>query len=104
MIFIGDLHGKFRELARLVAEKQIINTTLIQLGDFGVGFLPPAVEQAQLKDLDATLKSANNALYAIRGNHDDPSYFTGSPRYPLSNIDLLPDYSLLSINDNPILL
>ena len=75
MIIIGDIHGKFAELTEQLTRLQIEHTTLIQVGDFGVGFFPLAEEQAQLAALNDVLRTGDNQLYVIRGNHDNPAYF-----------------------------
>ena len=48
------------------------------------------------------LKDANNKMYVIRGNHDNPAYFNNDSGY--SNIEFLKDYSILKIEGLNILL
>ena len=105
MIIIGDVHGKFTDLAHKLLEQHIEHSKLIQLGDFGLGFYPPEGELQLLEVLNHVLQAGQNHLYAIRGNHDDPAYFTGTDPFPdLTNIHLLPDYSTLEIEGRRVLL
>jgi hypothetical protein len=60
------------------------------VGDFGVGY-EPTVDDKNLEDLNKFLAENNCTVYAIRGNHDDPSYFEGN--HIFSNLKLMPDYS-----------
>lgn len=60
--FIGDVHGKINRYIDVAmgAERSV------QVGDMGIGFLPPRDEQP-IRDLHG-----NPARAFIRGNHDDP--------------------------------
>lgn len=100
--FIGDVHSEFEELARRLAVRKIENSNLVQVGDFGVGFQNKIIEEQKLHRLNLSLKSSNNFLYVIRGNHDDPDYFANA--YSSGNIKLLPDYSVLELDGLRILL
>jgi UDP-2,3-diacylglucosamine pyrophosphatase LpxH len=102
LMFIGDVHGDFIRLSHKLANTNVRDSFFIQVGDFGVGFKTKENEAAQLETLNSRLKNANNFMYAIRGNHDDPSYFTNDTSY--SNITFLKDYSLLELEGNVILL
>ncbi|MFM7429855.1 MAG: metallophosphoesterase, partial [Flammeovirgaceae bacterium] len=102
LIFIGDVHGEFYDLIQKLANHDIRNSTLIQVGDFGVGFKSKENEINQLERLNDFLKANKNVMYVIRGNHDDPAYFDG--RVTFSNLILLNDYSLLDVEGNKIFL
>ena len=100
----GDWHGNFNAMIKVLKNKEISDCSLIQAGDFGVGFETKKKVIAQLRFLNKSLKSRNIHLYAIRGNHDDPSYFTGTDEsLKFSNIKLVPDYSIITIEDRNIL-
>lgn len=71
------------------------NTTIIQVGDFGVGFRSRARMDEEMTTLNERLARNENNLLVIRGNHDDPSYFDGN--YNFSNIEFLPDYTVREI-------
>jgi UDP-2,3-diacylglucosamine pyrophosphatase LpxH len=102
LIFLGDIHGAFKYLKEEIEYRNFIHTTIIQVGDFGIGFNTYQNDSKQLDLLNQFLIERNNILYVIRGNHDNPAYFTGE--YLYSNLKLLPDYTILNINDNRILL
>lgn len=96
LVIIGDIHGKWNQLINLIENKYIENSTLIQVGDFGVGFIDKQSELKRLQEFNKKLKNFNNVLYVIRGNHDNPAYFNGN--YEFSNLKLLKDYSTIEIN------
>ena len=101
---IGDVHGEFGRL-RYDIRRNHENAHLIQVGDFGVGFHKPNYYKTEFKKLNDELVKCNCHLYAIRGNHDDPSWFkeTTNP-FDYSNITLLKDYSELELLGKHILL
>lgn len=101
IILIGDIHSDFKTVMVYIATRQITDTIFIQVGDFGMGFLNKHEDESNLNVLNDHLKKANNFLYAIRGNHDKPEFFNGD--YKLSNLSLLPDYSIIEINGENIL-
>jgi DNA repair exonuclease SbcCD nuclease subunit len=101
MIFmLGDIHGGFDSLKRGLDRLKIVDSHIIQVGDFGIGF-NPLCDLDSLNDLNEYCSGKNIMFYAIRGNHDDPSFFKGNHIY--SNLNLLPDYSVLEIDDHKIL-
>lgn len=97
IIYIGDIHGEFKTLIHLLKRYKIEDSTLIQVGDFGLGFFKETKDRMDLVELNMFLKKINCDLLAIRGNHDDPKFFDGS--FDLSRIKLLPDYTVLMIGD-----
>jgi UDP-2,3-diacylglucosamine pyrophosphatase LpxH len=102
LIFIGDVHGEFKRLEDKLANTSTRDSSLIQVGDFGVGFKTKENEARQLSSLNDLLESRGNKLFVIRGNHDDPFYFTNNTSY--SNITFLKDYSLITTEGKTILL
>lgn len=102
IIFIGDVHGEFEQLAHRLAVRKIRDSVLIQVGDFGLGFSLRSEEDLKVESLNKILKAGNNVLYVIRGNHDDPSYFGKETK--IGNIFLLPDYSIIRYNGLTVLL
>ncbi len=101
VLLIGDIHGEFSALKDQIWRKQIDNCCLICVGDFGVGFATPNKQLKDLENLNAFFQKRNILFLSIAGNHDDPSYFNGS--IDLSNLKLLPDYTMISINDERFL-
>ena len=104
MIFIGDAHGRFPELRDRLARFGMEGQTLIQVGDFGVGFRLLPEELRELASLDTLLAEAGNTLYVIRGNHDNPTYFVPNSPLNLPHITFLEDYSLLEVEGRKLLL
>jgi UDP-2,3-diacylglucosamine pyrophosphatase LpxH len=96
------VHEEFEQLAHRLAIRKIKDLQLVQVGDFGLGFGNKNQEELNLKTLNKTLKSGNNILYVIRGNHDDPSYFQQWQN--IGNIRLVPDYSVLDLGGYTVLL
>lgn len=97
----GDWHGDFKAVIREIKALDLRDCTIFQVGDFGIGFNSREKELRTLDYLTSTLKSRNIMLYAIRGNHDDPAYFNGS--ISTSNIKLLPDYSVVNVDQKNVL-
>lgn len=98
MIFLGDVHGSLTEFYQQVKKFDIRNENVIQVGDFGVGFR--GVEE-HFNYFHDNLARRNINIYAIRGNHDNPKYFNGDEIF--ENIHLVPDYTVLNIEDKNIL-
>lgn len=101
LVVSGDWHGDWRSVIKEIKRLDIRNCTLIQAGDFGMGFEPKKKDLAALAYLNKVLKPRNIQLYAIRGNHDNPSFYDGS--VSTSNIKLIPDYTILNVDGLNIL-
>jgi DNA repair exonuclease SbcCD nuclease subunit len=101
---MGDLHGNFDYLRYIIkiSQDKYRNTVIIQTGDFGVGFIKYQRQANVLGEFNKFLKLYNIVMYCIAGNHDDRSYFDG--KFVLSNLKLMPDYSVLEIEGSRILL
>jgi hypothetical protein len=72
------------------------------VGDFGVGFATFEKEKRMLEMYHTLLVNNNVHVWAIRGNHDYKPYFDNDP-FGLSNIHLIPDYTVLELCDKRIL-
>lgn len=81
---VGDVHGKWRELVYKAAESyKIINSDILVLGDFGVGFEKPKYLDDQYKRITKRLENNDLNIHVLRGNHDNPEYFKeGKPDFP----------------------
>jgi|14_taG_2_1085336.scaffolds.fasta_scaffold61413_2 DNA repair exonuclease SbcCD nuclease subunit len=90
MIIVGDTHGNFGYLEYLF--KNMTGLNLFHVGDFGMGdnIVNGGIT---LKRLDAKLNATNNTMWVIRGNHDNPAFWTGDHMY--DNIKLIPDYTVV---------
>lgn len=102
--FIGDIHGDFQKLQQII--KPFENTVFIVVGDCGFGF-PETKEDKIIKMLKSNfntfLEKRNLYLLFIRGNHDDPSYFNNSKYRFTNRFILIPDYTLVTVNNINIL-
>jgi predicted phosphodiesterase len=101
ILCLGDIHGNFNFLKNQIQTKKITDCTIIQVGDFGIGFTYKENDEQTLENLNDFLKDVNVTMLAIRGNHDNPSFFNGD--YDLSNLKLLPDYTTLNLEGNNFL-
>ena len=79
LMYLGDIHGNFNIISQYVTRFDIRDAYIIQVGDFGVGFKTLVKEKRQLDDINTALIKRNVIVYAIRGNHDQPSYFENDP-------------------------
>lgn len=96
LLFCGDIHGEINVIPDFIKHYDIKNAAIFQLGDFGIGFETKEKENKRLKYLNERLKRSDSDLFVIRGNHDDPSYFTSNQEY--NNLLLLKDYEVICIN------
>lgn len=104
LYFLGDVHGNWTYLEWVLSSsfKSFVDSDIIQVGDFGVGFRTLEQEMASLYELNDTLYTINAMLYVIRGNHDDPTYFSTN-KLEFSNIKFLKDYTVLNCSGKNIL-
>lgn len=105
IVFVGDIHGEFATLGYdILHGYKYRDAYVIQVGDFGIGFNQPNYYRDELNRLNLKLLEANCHLFAIRGNHDNPSYFqTKNNPFDNSNITLLPDYTELTLLNKKLL-
>ena len=111
MIFIGDIHGEWSKLAKLLGYKGMRDATLVSLGDFGLGFPiggrggeEGRLLEARLLDrLGSVLRGRGCDLHVLRGNHDDPAYFDGLPDRE-RRMTFHRDYTLLSAEGSNVLM
>jgi len=100
LIVSGDWHGRFDKIVKWIKQHDIRDCSIIQAGDFGIGFKSIQKDLATLKHFNHTLQSRAICVYAIRGNHDNPSWFNGQQ---IGNITFLQDYTILQWNDKKVL-
>lgn len=98
---LGDTHGEWHVLNRLIAQYDIRDTYLIHVGDIGVGFKHPTKEKEIFDAQNDLFADRNIHFMGIRGNHEDPDYFEGDVQ--LSNFELVPDYTYREINGETFL-
>ena len=94
----GDIHGEFKTLAYNLKQQKIENAVIVVAGDCGIGFEKAVHYSLIYEKISKTLKERNIFLLLMRGNHDDPDYFSnGKIDFPL--MKTLPDYSVLRFSD-----
>jgi len=97
LLVLGDTHGEWSTLFNYLERINCSDAVICHVGDVGIGFRGiKKLEVGSLQVINDMLAERNIVMYAIRGNHDDPAYFDGS--HNLSNLKLLPDYTLMNIN------
>ena len=101
IIFLGDTHGEWDTVFRVLDGHEIQDVLLIHVGDIGVGFVSPEKQKRQFDILNDRFKKRKINFVGIKGNHDDPKYFDGS--VCMSNFELLPDYTKREINGEKFL-
>ena len=103
LYFVGDIHGDFQSIKNKT--KDFTNTCFIFCGDIGVGFSDTPLRKFKGfidKIIFPFLKKRNNMFICIRGNHDNPDYF--SQQYVQnSRFILVKDYTVISFKDKNIL-
>lgn len=93
---IGDLHGQWSVIAHHIEKYGVTDTTFIQVGDLGAGYRPMEGDLRLFQMLHTLLEETNCELIAIRGNHDDPKWFSGEYAHLIPpTIRLLPDYTVI---------
>lgn len=102
LYILADLHGRFDLLINEIQKKQYINSVLIIAGDIGVGFKKHDFYNEIFNELNKILEKNNTYVYAIRGNHDDPSYFHNE-KFSFNYFKLIDDYSIIQIGNKKIL-
>ena len=101
LFFLGDTHGNNMQIAgHLIKNKaeRFESKAIVHVGDFGIGFENTLDEEyRKLDKLNTRLMEHNVTLYVVRGNHDDPSWFDGTPFTVSGNIIFVQDHTLLTI-------
>lgn len=98
IILLGDIHGRIETLMANITKYGIEDSIIIQVGDFGLGFMNIGLETRLLNELDNYLGSKDIILLAIRGNHDNPFYWTEDRLSFYDNIKLVKDYDTMVLN------
>ncbi len=103
MIVLGDVHRRWEDVARIIDDARLRGRTIIQVGDFGLGFGPADRERQQLVALGASLSRRHNRLLVVRGNHDDPAIFRVRTELGAA-IRIVPDYSVEMVEGHKVFL
>ena len=99
---LGDVHGNYQALPRLIPKLEQ-GSTVIQIGDYGMGFGHPVKQNRIQENVNGLLMKHDIKLYVMRGNHDDPKYFKSTFVSPWPNITFLEDYTTLILNGKKFL-
>ena len=97
---VGDIHGNFVSFEKSLGNSK--NSDYILVGDVGLGFHSKEYYSKWLVGFNKRLIKSNNTIYLMRGNHDDPSFWT-EKKIDLSNIRLVQDYETLKLKNKNIL-
>ena len=100
---IGDVHGNFKGIRYWIKTYDLKDCAIIFCGDFGLGFEKFNTELGVLKEVNKVCEERNIFLFAIRGNHDDPSYYQGEDKFNLSHFKTVSDYDLIVSPNHTIL-
>ena len=101
ILVFGDNHGKWDVFPNFIRDYELDNCAVIVAGDFGIGFEPFKDEIRNTFHLSKRMAHSDSVLFAVRGNHDNPEYFTG--QYDTDNLKMVPDYTVLNMNGLNIL-
>lgn len=99
VLLIGDIHGEWDDLKQKLKRYAIRDCYLICVGDLGVGFAAYVAKEHRIHaSLNEFMARRNIHFMSIRGNHDDPKYFTPAHDWRWTHFDLIADYSTKIIN------
>ena len=102
LVFLGDIHGEWRALLKNMGALK--NHIILCVGDLEIGCkYNKKYEIESIKKLNTAFAGNDIEFYSIRGNHDNPAFFSESSLVELPNFNLLPDYTLLEHKTKTIL-
>ena len=92
---VGDIHGRFESIKAMVENYGLRDACIIVCGDCGLGFAKPQHYKDSLKKLNRLLKGRNVTLVLVRGNHDNPKWFS-EDIVNTKHIVAVPDYTVIN--------
>ena len=103
VVISGDIHGDFEPLVFTICEQYDMRDTLVIVaGDCGFGFHAEGYYEQIFHRIQKRLTAHNCWLAMVRGNHDDPSYFSAQ-KIQHERFRTIPDYSVISVSGHQIL-
>lgn len=102
ILVVADIHGSFDYFEKDINKKDLKDCIIIVAGDCGFGFHRKVYYERIFTSMNRHFIERNIHCYMIRGNHDDPYYFN-SDIIKFSNVQTIPDYTILSIGKHNIL-
>lgn len=110
VVFTGDIHGLFRAMvSSLLSQYGYRDTIVVVCGDIGMGFYKRGYYTDEFRWMQNRLEKQNVTVVMLRGNHDQPCYFS-DPDYSefqyggsYPNAFLVPDYTILETSKGNVL-
>lgn len=108
-IFVGDIHGEFESFVyTLINRYELRDANIVVCGDFGLGFHKQNYYTDIFKKLNKKLKKNNIHIYAFRGNHDDPEYYSNEELKKnilkdVTHFHIVDDYDIIQNDKHNIL-
>lgn len=103
ILVCGDIHGDFNLLVnKICCQYELENTLVIVAGDCGFGFERKGYYENVYNKNRTRLLEMNNHILFVRGNHDNPAYFT-EDEINYENFMTVPDYSVIEVLGKTIL-
>ncbi len=95
VVVCGDIHGEFFTLVhKMCVQYDMHDTLVIVAGDCGFGFEKQGYYDNIYRRIQKRLTAHNCWIAMVRGNHDDPSYFSEQLIH-YERFRTIPDYSVL---------
>lgn len=103
VVVCGDIHGEFEQLVfSICVQYDMHDTLVIVAGDCGFGFHAEGYYEQVYRRVQRRLSEHNCWIAMVRGNHDDPSYFT-EQKIRHERFRTILDYSVLNACGHQIL-
>jgi len=93
---VGDLKCQSYKLMMKIDMRNLSDSHLIIMGNFGIGTLDKSIEKKNLSLINVKLKKNNNKLYLLFGNLDNEKLFE-KYKSKYKNIIFTEDYEIISI-------
>ena len=94
--FVGDIHGEYTSIKNTINYYKLNKCVIFFCGDIGLGFNKEQYYKDIFKKINRFCKEREIELVFIRGNHDDPTYFS-EHKISYSNIRTVADYTLVEV-------